>query len=147
MGCFVSHRAIPALCGLFLVTSPFISGLEALVFRSCGSLVLVMSTLISLWRRQCKTKLNGQSQSIQSRHRYGRMELNSAIQHKLVPRLICIYYIYVLSIIYCLLIALDEHMFIHNGYGPGPRTRAEKLLDRGLGARSFWALVLGPGPI
>ena len=45
----------------------------------------------------------------------------------------------------CLLIALDAHMLSHNGYGP--ETKAQKLLGRGLGARSFWALGLGPGPI
>ena len=31
--------------------------------------------------------------------------------------------------------------------GPGPGPRAQKLLGRGLGARSFWALGPGPGPI
>ena len=31
--------------------------------------------------------------------------------------------------------------------GPGRRTNAQKLLGRGLGARSFWALGRGPGPI
>ena len=45
----------------------------------------------------------------------------------------------------CLLIALDAHMFSHNGYGP--RLRAPKLLGRDLGDRSFWALGPGPGPI
>ena len=44
----------------------------------------------------------------------------------------------------CLLIALDTHMFSHNGYSPGARTKAQKLLGRGLGARSFWAVGLGP---
>ena len=40
----------------------------------------------------------------------------------------------------CLLVALDAHMFSHDGCGPGTK-------DQGLGARSFWALGLGPGPI
>ena len=31
--------------------------------------------------------------------------------------------------------------------GPGPRTKAQKLLGRDLGARSFWPLGPGPGPI
>ena len=31
--------------------------------------------------------------------------------------------------------------------GPGPGTRAQKLLGRDLGDRSFWALGPGPGPI
>ena len=37
---------------------------------------------------------------------------------------------YILPIMYCLVIALDEHMFSHNGYGPVTK-----------------ALVLSPGPI
>ena len=44
-----------------------------------------------------------------------------------------------------LLIALDAHMFSHDGYGPG--TRAQKLLGRDLGDRSFWALGPDPGLI
>ena len=31
--------------------------------------------------------------------------------------------------------------------GPGPSTKAQKLLGRRLGAHSFWALGLGSGPI
>ena len=37
-------------------------------------------------------------------------------------------------------------MFSANDYGPGPGRRAQKLLGRDLGDRSFWALGQGPYP-
>ena len=45
----------------------------------------------------------------------------------------------------CLLIALDAHMFSHNGYVLG--TKAQGAVGRGLGDPAAWALGLGPGPI
>ena len=45
-----------------------------------------------------------------------------------------------------LLIALDAHMFSHNGYGPGPRPRAQKLRAPRPRPSSFWASILVPGP-
>ena len=59
------------------------------------------------------------------------MELNSAIQKKLVTRYKYITY-HILHITYyilpidCLSIALDAHMLSHNGYGPGTRTQGPK---------------------
>ena len=54
-------------------------------------------------------------------------------------RYLLIRYIYI-AYIYCLLIALDSHIFSHIGYGPGTRAQAPK-------AAVLQALVLGPGPI
>ena len=51
---------------------------------------------------------------------------------------------YILSID-CLLIALDAHMFSHNGYGPG--TKGQGAVGQDLGDPTPWALDLGPGPI
>ena len=47
----------------------------------------------------------------------------------------------------CLLIALDAHMFSHNGYGPGTRTQGPKAAGPGPGDLSFWALCPVPGPV
>ena len=55
-----------------------------------------------------------------------------------------IYHHYILPID-CLLIALDAHMFSHDGYGPG--TKAQGAAAPGPGPAAPWALVLGPGPI
>ena len=44
-----------------------------------------------------------------------------------------------------LLIAFDAHMFSH-GYWPGTCPKAQKWAPWS-GPSSFWALVLGPGPI
>ena len=46
----------------------------------------------------------------------------------------------------CPLIALDAHIFRNNGYGPGTKGQGPAA-DRGKGARSFWDLALGPGPM
>ena len=42
----------------------------------------------------------------------------------------------------CLLIALDAHMFSHNGYGPGTRAQGPKAAGPGPGRPQ----LLGPGP-
>ena len=42
----------------------------------------------------------------------------------------------------CLLMALDAHMFGHNGYGPGARTQGSKAAGPGPGGPQ----LLGPGP-
>ena len=58
---------------------------------------------------------------------------------------------YLLSITYyilpidCLLIALDAHIFSHNGYGPKAQRAAAP--GPGPGPAAPWALGLGPGPI
>ena len=63
-------------------------------------------------------------------------------------------YIYILTIIYylsyiaywlpmdCLLIALDAHMFSHNGYGPGTKDQGPKATGPGPGGPQ----LLGLGP-
>ena len=50
----------------------------------------------------------------------------------------------------CLLIALDAHMFSHNGYGPRTKDQGLKAAGSGaLGPAAFgpWALVPGPYPL
>ena len=52
----------------------------------------------------------------------------------------------------CLLIALDAHMFSHNGYVPGTKDKESTTQvvagpGPGPGAAAPWALGLGPGPI
>ena len=50
----------------------------------------------------------------------------------------------------CLLIALDEHMFSHNGYGPrtpGPGPKSCGPPSPGLAAFGPWSLVPGPYPL
>ena len=42
----------------------------------------------------------------------------------------------------CLLIALDAHMFNHNGYGPGTTAQGPKAAGPGPGGLQ----LLGPGP-
>ena len=63
---------------------------------------------------------------------------------------------HILPIIYCLLmiddcllIALDLHMFRHNGYGPGPRTKSQEATGSGPGGPQLFgprAVVPGPYP-
>ncbi len=49
---------------------------------------------------------------------------------------------------YCLLIALDAHMFSHNGSGPGIKAQGPRSCGPpGPGPAAPWALVIGPGPI
>ena len=45
----------------------------------------------------------------------------------------------------CLLIALDAHMFSHNGYGPGTKAQGPRSWVPQAPAHS--SLGLGPGPI
>ena len=43
----------------------------------------------------------------------------------------------------CLFIALDAHMFSHNGYGPGTRSQGPKAAGPGPGGRQLLGV---PGP-
>ena len=54
----------------------------------------------------------------------------------------CLLYIVYWLLIDCLLIALDPHMFSHNGYGPGIRTQGPEAAGLGPGGPQ----LLGPGP-
>ena len=54
---------------------------------------------------------------------------------------------YYILIIDCLLIALDAHMFSHNGYGPGTRAQGPKAAVPQVPAQQLLDLGPGPGPI
>ena len=45
----------------------------------------------------------------------------------------------------CLLVALDAHMFSHNGYGPGTKDQCPKAAEPGPAGSQLWALGPGPG--